>query len=163
MPISPAPHAFFMRASHDLEMKRKKTKNSLEQAAVFLPVLAGALAFLGSVAYCAANGSGHSGFDLRDAWMLYVPVLVAAVGVWHLGGRVEAVLAASLGVLGGGFGFFVHHFGVMQEYQFWISQGMQVRNPRADWLLSGYVGFSLVVSVGAIWISRMRGAVPSRG
>ncbi len=95
----------------------------------YLPAVAGVLVLAGAMTYCWMNKAGHSALDLREAWVLFGPVLVVGLGLLWRGECRVARVSIAVGILGIGFGYFAHHLGIMQKYNFWASNGLEPRNP----------------------------------
>ena len=127
---------------------------AFNQLAAHIPALIGVVALAVGVGYCAMNGSGHSGFDPRGGWKIFVPILLAAFVLWHFGRPMASALAAVVGVLGLGFGLYVHNLGIMKGYEVWISAGMPAKNPNSVELLIAYVGFATMALLGTVLFFR---------
>ena len=113
----------------------------------YLPALGGVMVLGVAMAYCWLNASGHTALELRDGWVVFGPLMLIGCGLLVRGERRAGWGTVLVGLLGCGFGYFVHHLGIMQEYNFWAKNGLQAKNPHAALWLLGY-GTGVVVTLG---------------
>ena len=113
----------------------------------------GSIALIIGVAYCIQNDSGHSGFDpIRDGSLYFLPVIIVAV-ICVVFTRLKSLISwfsLIIGISGFGFGFYAHHTGIMQQYDFWLERGLLAQNFHSFWLLLGYL-FITVAALGFVY------------
>lgn len=125
-------------------MSQKRSGLLVWKGLFYLPALGGVLVMACAMAYCWLNKAGHSSLDLRGGWVVFGPLLVIGLGFLARGDRRAGSVSVAVGLPGMGFGYFVHHLGIMQEYNFWASQSLAPKNPYSGLLLASY-GVLLVV------------------
>jgi len=116
-------------------------------------IMIGSIALIMGVAYCIQNDSGHSGFDpIREGSVYFLPIIIIAV-ICVVFTRFKSLISwfsLIIGFSGFVFGFYVHHTGIMQQYDYWLERGMLSPNPHSFWLLLGYLSLT-VTALGFVY------------
>ena len=127
-------------------------------ALLYLPAVGGLSVMVLAMAYCWLNAAGHTALELRDGWVVFGPLMLIGVGLRVRGDRQAGRVTLVVGVLGMAFGYFVHHLGIMQEYNYWAKHGLEAKNPHAAWWLIAW-GVLVAAALGVSFTGwRGRGA-----
>lgn len=113
----------------------------------------GSIALMMGILLCIQNDSGHSGVDpIRDGSLCFLPIVVIAI-ICVISTRFKSIISwfsFIIGCSGFGFGFYIHHTGVMQQYNYWLRRGMLDQNSYSLWLLLGYL-FAILAALGLVY------------